>query len=347
MPGAGRLAHRAHAPGSGYPRPPGGGLRAGRRRASARNPGRAGCRRACPRRHRPGTPAQRAGQRRRLHRRLPRAQAAGRSWFRAGADGASRRRLLRWLADAPQPGPGADVPVRTAAARRADQPPRSRCDPLAGRVAEELPRHAVADLPRPRFSRLRGRQHRASGSAQADALSRRLFGLRTHPCRAPGAAAAGLREAAGAARAHGEIHRPLQGPGDQGTPGAEPHQGAGAFGRAGACACGFAVRLQLPRGRQDIQPAARHVRGASRLWRQDRAGEGQAATGTRRADRPARPQRRRQVDPDQDAVRRPVPALRASGARREPRHRLLRPAPARFAGCQGQPAAASAAHRPG
>ncbi len=36
------------------------------------------------------------------------------------------------------------------------------------------------------------------------------------------------------------------------------------------------------------------------LRREERAGQGQAAAGSRRADRPARPQRRRQVDPDQD-----------------------------------------------
>ena len=45
------------------------------------------------------------------------------------------RGLLRRLARAPESGAGADVPLRPAAARRADQPPRPRRRALAGGLA--------------------------------------------------------------------------------------------------------------------------------------------------------------------------------------------------------------------
>ena len=48
----------------------------------------------------------------------------------------------------------------------------------------------------------------------------------------PGAGAGELREAAGAHGAPAEVHRPLQGQGEQGQAGAEPRQGAGADGEA-------------------------------------------------------------------------------------------------------------------
>ncbi|MNM93992.1 hypothetical protein D3C81_1063810 [compost metagenome] len=346
MPVAAGLARGAHAPGGRHPRAPRGGLRARRRPAPAAHPARAGGRRGEPRRRRPRPSARRAGLGRRLQRRRPRAQAAGRPRLPAGADGAGGRRLLRWLAHAPEPGAGADVSVRSAAARRADQPPRPRRHPLARGVAEELSRHPAADLPRPRLPRCGGRPCGASRAAEAQPVPRRLLGLRARPRRASGPAAAGLREAADAARAHGRLHPPLQGQGQQGAPGAEPHQGAGAPRGAGAGAHRLAVRLRVPRGRQGLQSAARSGRGPPRLRRQDRARQGQAAAGARRAHRPARPQRRRQVDPDQDPGRRAGAARRAPDPRREPRGRLLRPAPARLAGRQGQPAAAPAAHRP-
>src|SRR5450830_8434 len=57
------------------------------------------------------------------------------------------------LADAPEPGAGADVPIGFAAAGRADQPPRPRCDHLAGRLAEEVSGHPHHHFARPRFSR--------------------------------------------------------------------------------------------------------------------------------------------------------------------------------------------------
>ncbi|MNF78346.1 hypothetical protein D3C84_605250 [compost metagenome] len=251
------------------------------------------------------------------------------------------------MADAPEPGPGTDVSVRAAAARRAHQPPRPRRHPLARRVAQGLSGHLAADLPRPRLPRLGGGQRRSPGAAEADALPGRLLGLRAHPRRTPGATATGLREAAGPACAHGEVHRPLQGAGHQGPPGTEPDQGPGAPRRTGAGPCGLALRLQLPRGRQDIQPSAGPRRRPPRLRREDGARAGQAATGSGCAHRPARPQRRGQVDADQDPFRRPVASRWAPGARREPGHRLLRPASAGCPRSQGQPTAAPATHRSG
>ena len=160
-----------------------------------------------------------------------------------------------------------------------------------------------------------GRPRHPPGAAQADPLSRRLLGVRTHPRRASGPAAAGLR-AAGAARAHGKLHPPLQGQGDQGAPGTEPDQGAGAAGRAGPGARGFAVRLSFPRSGQGLQSVAGSGRGPPRLWRQAGSGQGQAAAGAWRADRPAGSQRCRQVDPDQDALRRAFASAAACSAAR-------------------------------
>lgn len=48
--------------------------------------------------------------------------------------------------------PSADLPFRFTAARRTDQPPRSGCRHLAGKMAEELSGHPDSDLPRSRLS---------------------------------------------------------------------------------------------------------------------------------------------------------------------------------------------------
>ena len=58
--------------------------------------------------------------------------------FAPGGSRARRRRVLRRLAHAAQPRARADVPVGPAAPRRADQPPRSRRDRLAGGLAPRL-----------------------------------------------------------------------------------------------------------------------------------------------------------------------------------------------------------------
>src|SRR5690606_5686733 len=108
------------------------------------------------------------------------------------ADAVAGEQLFRWLADASEPGAGADVPFGSAVAGRADQPPGSGCDPLAGSLAQELSRYADADFPRPRLPRRGGWSRGACRTAQTDPLSWRLFGLRAGPCRTAGATAAGL-----------------------------------------------------------------------------------------------------------------------------------------------------------
>ena len=104
-------------------------------------------------RHRHRRDLQRAGRRRRLHRAVARRTAAARPGLLARPDAAAGRQLLRRLAHAPEPGAGADVPFRPAAARRTDQPPGPRRHHLAGRLAETLRRHPDHHLARPRFPR--------------------------------------------------------------------------------------------------------------------------------------------------------------------------------------------------
>ena len=79
---------------------------------------------------------------------------------------AAGERVLRRLARAPQCRAGADVPLRSAAARRADQSPRPGCGPLAGRVAAQLSGHAADDRARSRVPRSHRRTHRAHRERQ-------------------------------------------------------------------------------------------------------------------------------------------------------------------------------------
>ena len=60
--------------------------------------------------------------------------------FAEAAHGDAGRELLRRLAHAPQPRAGADVPLRPAAARRADQPPRPRRRAVARGLARRATR---------------------------------------------------------------------------------------------------------------------------------------------------------------------------------------------------------------
>jgi ATP-binding cassette, subfamily F, member 3 len=85
-------------------------------------------------------------------------------------------------------------------------------------------------------------------NAQLTALRRQLQRLRGHARRAAAAAAGGLRQAAGQDRPPAEVHRPLQGQGEQGQAGAEPGQGARADGedRAGAGDAEFDFEFKEP-----------------------------------------------------------------------------------------------------
>ena len=66
------------------------------------------------------------------------------------------------------------IGARSAAARRADQPPRSRRHRMAGRPAARLRHHAAVRHPRPPLSRPRGHTHRRTRSRPAGELSRQL-----------------------------------------------------------------------------------------------------------------------------------------------------------------------------
>ena len=82
--------------------------------------------------------------------------------------------FLRRLARAPERRARADDAVGPAAARRADQPPRSRRRAVAGAVAAALSRHAAGDLARSRVPRRRHHAHAAPARRQGQALHRRL-----------------------------------------------------------------------------------------------------------------------------------------------------------------------------
>ena len=86
--------------------------------------------------------------------------------------------------------------------------------------------------------------------------ARQLLGLRgaaravDHPRRGP------AREAGARARPPAVLHRPLQGQGHQGAPGAEPHEDAGEDGGPRAAARHGAVLVRVPRAAARAQPAA-------------------------------------------------------------------------------------------
>ena len=81
----------------------------------------------------------------------------------------------------------------------------------------------------------------------------------------PRAGAGELREAEGAHGAPAEVHRPLQGQGEQGQAGAEPRQGAGADGKARAGADQRRLPVRVPRAAEPAEPDARVRRRRLRL----------------------------------------------------------------------------------
>jgi ATPase subunit of ABC transporter with duplicated ATPase domains len=88
----------------------------------------------------------------------------------------------------------------------------------------------------------------------------------------------GLRQAAGQDRPPAEVHRPLQGQGQQGQAGAEPGQGARAHGKDGAGAGQRRVQLRIQGTGQPAQP---HAVDAQRQLRLSAAG----SAGRHGADR--------------------------------------------------------------
>ncbi|KAJ8137688.1 hypothetical protein OY671_009099, partial [Metschnikowia pulcherrima] len=129
--------------------------------------------------------------------------------------------------------------------------------------------------------------------------------------------------------------------GQQGAPGAEPHQGAGPHGGSGAAARRRRVLVRVPRTAARAQSALddgqgqrrlpQHRRGQRRHVRQDhRVGHRLLAAGGP-APGPAGHQRRRQVDLHQDHRRRAAIAGGRHPVQQGPVDRLLRPAPGRDA----------------
>ena len=222
-------------------------LCAGRRPGIARGRSGAGGRRSrpCDARRNPRRVARTLHRHRRPCRRRARGGAAARAGLCFGPARKTGHRVFRRLADAPQSGAGADVPLRPAAARRADQPPRSRRRAVARGLARALSGHAAADHPRPRFSRRDGRCDRAFRGPPAARLSRQLRAVRGAARRTARAAANDLRQAAKADRAPAIVRRPLSRQGDQGQAGAEPPEDAGKDGSGGQGAYRYAVQLFL------------------------------------------------------------------------------------------------------
>src|SRR5205085_922744 len=82
-------------------------------------------------------------------------------------------------------------------------------------LAAALRWHDDRDQPRPRVSRRGDRRHAAHRQRATHAIRRQLQQVRGHARAADGAAATGIFQAAGQDRAPAEIHRPLQGQGQQ------------------------------------------------------------------------------------------------------------------------------------
>ena len=156
--------HRACRAGDARRRDAGDRVRAGWRPRVARGRGARSRRRRPPppRSARRGEALAAAASPLRRDRRLRGARARGDAARRPRLSGRAARRsggeLFRRLADAAQPRAGADVPLGPAAARRAHQSPRPRRRALARGLARPLSGHAAAHHARPRLPRRRRRR---------------------------------------------------------------------------------------------------------------------------------------------------------------------------------------------
>ncbi len=179
--------------------------------------------------------------------------------------------VFRRLAHAAQSRAGADVPLGPAAARRADQSPRPRCGPVAGRVAAQLSRHAADDRARSRVPRSQREPHRAHRAGRGEAVHRQLLCLRRTACRAARATAIAVRAPAARDPSHDELRRALPRESEQGAPGAKPPQGAGTHGADRPGSRRFAVRVLVPRAAEAAASAADAGAAVSRVRRASRA----------------------------------------------------------------------------
>ena len=116
--------------------------------------------------------------------------------------------------------------ARPAAARRADQPSRSRGAQLARGVSRRLSALGDPRLARSLLSRRRRHAHRRSVAAHDHRLPLQLFAVSRAARGAHDAAARGEEAAGRGDRARAGVHRSLPLQGDEGGAGAEPHQDA-------------------------------------------------------------------------------------------------------------------------
>ena len=211
---------------------------------------------------------------------------------------------------------------------------------------EEARRHAAADLARSGVPRRRHHPHDAHRARRRHPLRRELQRL---PAAAGGAsrhAAGRAREARGASARAAVLRRSLPRQGDQGAAGAEPAQDARAHGGERGGAPGLAVPLLLRPSRRHAEPAREPRARDGGLRRGACAARHRFRRAVRGPHRAARGERRRQVDPGQDARRRARARERHTGAGQKALDRLLRPAPGRSAARGALAARGAAGERP-
>ena len=160
---------------------------------------------------------------RRLCRARPRASPAAGLGFDAGELERPVAAFLRRLAHAPEPRARADEPLRPAAARRADQPPRPRRGGLARATGCALTRARCCwSRTTATSSTASSRTSRTSSSGALTLYTGNYCAFEDAARRAPRRAAGDVREAAARDRAHDSFVDAFPRQGHQGAPGAEP-----------------------------------------------------------------------------------------------------------------------------
>ena len=243
---------------------------------------------------------------RRLQHRPEDHDRAARSRLLRRRHGSAERDVLRRLADAHRP---REAPARQAGSappRRTDEPPRSRRAQLARGVPLELPARRHPRVARPFLPRRRGHAHHRNRVAEADGLHGELQRLPSRARGTDGAPPPAETRSGRGSRQDGSLHQPLPLSGDEGRAGSEPDQDArqGRADRDPARAQARALhvsRVREERTQRDRSPG--HIEG---VRRETHLRPHQPADRTGRSHRAHRPERRRQVHPDADALRRRV-----------------------------------------
>ncbi len=233
---------------------------------------------------------------RRLRARRPGTRNPRRTGLQPGDDGRRCRRAVGRLEDARRARPHPADASRRHAARRAEQPSRSRKPDLAGGVPQGLSRRAADDLARPRVHEPHRRQGDRDRRRGADHLLGQLRILRAAARARREAAAGAVRAPAGDARQGDQVHRAVQGARLPCRAGAEPGEEArqDRAGRAAPAPPDRRVRIPagaaFGRGRGQPEEGAQGLRQPRHLRRPRLHGPPQGALV-----RHGR-QRRRQVD---------------------------------------------------